>query len=184
MSLPRPDRDVLALVRPFAEMGEAVVRIEVRDGHASVTVRGVPPATPPRVIVAAEPHRPYVHKTTDRQAFEAAAAEAQAAGADDALLLTSHGQVAEGTVWSVFWWEGDRLRTPALEEGILPGIGRARVLELAAVEEGSWGPESLAGRSLLLVNAVRGVVAVAAFASRAVPVEPRTAELSRRFWPD
>src|SRR3989475_11916525 len=49
----------------------------------------------------------------------------------DALpILTPEGWVAEGTVWNVFWWNGDWLRTPALDVGILPGIGRARVLEL------------------------------------------------------
>ena len=183
MNLPRPDRDVLALVRPFAEMGEAVVRIEVRVGHASVTVRGVPPATPPRVIVAAEPHRPYLHKTTDRRTFEVAAAEAQAAGADDALLLTPEGWVAEGTVWSLFWWEGDRLLTPALDLGILPGIGRARVGELATVEEGKWRVEELQGRSLFLANAVRGVVAIASLAGGKVPPDRRTEEIAQGFWP-
>src|SRR5213596_3752345 len=88
------------------------------------------------VITAAEPHEPYPHKTTQRDCFVDAAVEAEVAEADDALLLTHEGWVAEGTVWSVFWWEGERaergerLRTPALELGILPGIGRARVLEL------------------------------------------------------
>src|SRR2546430_7438871 len=42
--------------------------------------------------------------------------EAEVAEADDALLLTTEGWVAEGTVWTVFWWDGDALRTPARSE--------------------------------------------------------------------
>ncbi len=132
LDLARPSQDVAALVQPFAETDDAVLRVEVRGGRASVTVRELPPIEPPAVITAPEPHRPYPHKTTERDCFVHAAERAVATGADDALLLTPEGLVAEGTVWTLFWWEGDRLRTPALELGILPGIGRARVLELAA----------------------------------------------------
>src|SRR5256886_3558239 len=131
LGLPKPSQDVPALVRPFAATGDAVLRVEVRDGRASVTVRELPSLEPPAVITASQPHEPYPHKTTERDRFDEAATEADVAEADDALLLTPEGWVAEGTVWTVFWWDGDRLCTPALDLGILPGIRRARVLELA-----------------------------------------------------
>src|SRR2546426_6657616 len=117
--------------------------------------------------------------------FSDAAAEAEEAAAYDALLLTHEGLVAEGTVWSIFWWEGAWLRTPALDLGILPGVGRARVLELTQqVEEGRYLREALEERSLFLTNAVRGVIAIASLDGRPVPADPRTADLARRFWPD
>src|SRR5213593_3500410 len=128
LGLPKPSQDVARLVRPFADTGDAVLRVEVRDGRASVTVRDLPPLDPPAVITASEPHRPYPHKTTERDCFADAGKEAEVAEADDALFLTHEGWVAEGTVWTVFWWEGDALHTPTLDLGILPGIGRARVL--------------------------------------------------------
>ena len=185
LGLARPSQDVAALVRPFAETGDAVLRVEVLDGRASVTVRELPLLDPPAVITASEPHRPYPHKTTERGCFVTAAGQAERAGADDALLLTADGLVAEGTVWTLYWWEGDRLRTPALELGILPGIGRARVLELVAqAEEGRYRRTGLAGTSLFLTNAVRGVVPIAALDGAPVPVHPGTAGLARRFWPD
>ncbi len=88
-------------------------------------------------------------------------------------------------MWNVFWWEGEWLRTPALDLGILPGIGRARVLELTQqVEGGRYLREALEERSLFLTNAVRGVIAVASLDGRPVPPDPRTADLARRFWPD
>src|SRR5947208_5677808 len=124
LGLPRPSQDIAGLVRPFAGTDEAVLRVEVCDGRATVTVRELPARDPPVVITASEPHEPYPHKTTQRDCFADAAVEAEVAEADDALLLTHEGWVAEGTVWSVFWWEGERLRAPALELGILPGIGR------------------------------------------------------------
>jgi branched-subunit amino acid aminotransferase/4-amino-4-deoxychorismate lyase len=184
LGLPKPSQDVAALVRPFAGTGDAVLRLEVRDGRASVTVRELPPLGPPAVITASEPHEPYPHKTTERDCFTDAGEEAEVAEADDALLLTHEGWVAEGTVWTVFWWDGDVPRTPALDLGILPGIGRVRVLELVKrVEQGRYPAKSLAGKSLFLTNAVRGVVPIASLDGAVVPADPRTAELAQRFWP-
>lgn len=50
----------------------------------------------------------------------------------EGLQLTRDGHVAEGIVSNVFWVRQGVLYTPALATGILPGITRAVVLELAA----------------------------------------------------
>src|SRR2546426_6126479 len=185
LGLPRPAQDPATFLRPFAGTEDAVLRLEVCDARASLTVRELPPLSPPAVITASEPHQPYPHKTTLRDCFMDAAREAEIAEADDALLVTYDGLVAEGTVWSVFWWEPGHLRTPGLELGILPGIGRAHVIELAKeVEEGRYSREALAGRSLFLTNAVRGVVPLASLDGVPVAPDPRTSELARRFWPE
>jgi branched-subunit amino acid aminotransferase/4-amino-4-deoxychorismate lyase len=184
LGLPAPSQDVAALVTPFSETGDAVLRLELCDGHASVTVRELPALAPPAVITASEPHEPYPHKITQRDCFVDAAAEAVVAEADDALLLTHEGWVAEGTVWNLFWWDHERLRTPAVDLGILPGIGRARVLELAGQgEEGRSSREALQVKSVFLTNAVRGIVPIASLDGVAVPADPRTVELATRFWP-
>lgn len=186
LGLPAPSRDLAELVQPFLEMGNAVLRMEVSDGHATVTVREVPSPVEPDVITAAEPHVPYPHKTTERDCFVDAAREADIGEADDALLLTHDGLVAEGTVWNICWWrsvEGMEVDTPALDLGILPGIGRARVLELVQGREVRVPRAELDGKSLFLVNAVRGVVAIETMDGAAVPADPRTAQLARRFWP-
>lgn len=184
LGLPQPKQDVRKLIAPFSGTGDALLRVEVLEALASVTVRDVPRLDPPAVITASEPHDPYPHKTTERDCFEEAAEEAEVAEADDALLLTREGWVAEGTVWNVFWWDGAVLRTPALELGILPGIGRERVLELAhAVEEGRHPEQTIVGKSLFLTNAVRGIVPIASLDGAPVPVDSRTGELAARFWP-
>ena len=185
LGLPKPSQDVAALVKPFADTGDAVLRVEVRDGRASVTVRELPALEPPAVITASEPHEPYPHKTTERDRFDDAATEAEVAEADDALLLTHEGWVAEGTVWTVCWWDGDTLCTPTLDLGILPGIGQGRVLELVKrVEQGRYPEQALRGKSLFLTNAVRGSVPMASLDGVPVPADARTAELAQRFWPE
>src|SRR2546421_9869840 len=128
LGLPKPSQDVAALVRPFADTGDAVLRVEVRDGRASVTVRELPPLGPPAVITASEPHQAYPHKTTERDCFTDAGKEAEVAEADDALLLTPEGWVAGGAGWPGLWWGGGALATPAVAPGIPPGLGPARGL--------------------------------------------------------
>jgi branched-chain amino acid aminotransferase len=91
---------------------------------------------------------PPALKGQGRVAALLARLEAEAAGCDDALLLSVDGRVTEGTTWNLFWRAGDVLRTPATAAGLLAGVTRALVLELAAgagfsVQEGSWPREEL-----------------------------------------
>ena len=58
--------------------------------------------------------------------------EARAAGADEALLLNEAGLLAEASMSNVFLVSEGSLRTPDLSCGVLPGITREAVLELAA----------------------------------------------------
>lgn len=51
-------------------------------------------------------------------------------GFNDALFLTSDGMVAEATGSTVFFFRNGEILTPSLECDILPGITRARVIEL------------------------------------------------------
>lgn len=183
LELPPLGESLATLVARHAAGADAIVRVEVREGRGSVAVREVHDPDPPRVITASVPHIPYRHKTTARAAFERAAAEAWTAGADDALLLTGGKLVAEATVWTVFWWDGESLRTPALALNILPGVARARIGELIPLVEAWSGRGELAGKSVFLANAGRGVVAVGTLDGEPVPVDRRTAELARRFWP-
>ena len=57
--------------------------------------------------------------------------EANVAGADEALMLDSSGHVAEGTGQNIFVIKGGVLRTPPIWAGILAGVTRKVVIELA-----------------------------------------------------
>jgi 4-amino-4-deoxychorismate lyase len=82
-------------------------------------------------------------KSTSYAVNMAAEAEAKRRGADEAIFVDPGDIVLEGTVTNVWWRKGETLRTPALDLGILAGVTREALLELAAdrgyaIEEGSF----------------------------------------------
>lgn len=118
--------------------------------------------------------------------------EARRDGADDAILLNPAGHVAEGTTSNVFFVEGDALRTPSLDCGILAGITRSLLVEAlrgdgVEVEEGEYPVERLLGADeAFLTSTVRGVAPIRSLdgkpvgAGRPGPVARRVAEVYER----
>jgi branched-chain amino acid aminotransferase len=60
-----------------------------------------------------------------------ACSKARASGYDEAILLNERGYIAEGTTTNIFLVSNGELVTPSLESGVLPGITREAVLEIA-----------------------------------------------------
>ena len=58
--------------------------------------------------------------------------EATNAGADDAIMLDSGGFIAEATGMNLFVWKKDTLYTPAVYAGLLRGVTRDTIMEIAA----------------------------------------------------
>jgi len=56
---------------------------------------------------------------------------ARTAGCDEAILLNEQGYLAEGSTTNIFLASNNELITPSLESGVLPGITREVVLEMA-----------------------------------------------------
>jgi aminodeoxychorismate lyase len=69
-------------------------------------------------------------KTCNKLPQILARAEAEAQGADEALLLNTDGAVAEAASSNLFWIDGQVVCTPPLAAGILSGVTRAVTLEL------------------------------------------------------
>ncbi|MGN6643600.1 MAG: aminotransferase class IV, partial [Verrucomicrobiota bacterium] len=69
-------------------------------------------------------------KTCNKLAQILARAEADAAEADEALLLNTDGFVVEASSSNLFWLDGNVICTPPLAGGILAGVTRAVVLEV------------------------------------------------------
>ena len=57
---------------------------------------------------------------------------ARAAGCDEAILLNEQGYLAEGSTTNIFLVVNGELITPSLESGVLAGITREAVLEIAS----------------------------------------------------
>jgi branched-subunit amino acid aminotransferase/4-amino-4-deoxychorismate lyase len=70
------------------------------------------------------------YKTCNKLAQVLARAEADARGADEALLLNTDGKVVEGSSSNLFWITNGTVNTPALAAGILAGVTRLVVLEI------------------------------------------------------
>jgi len=82
-------------------------------------------------------------KSTSYAVNMAAEAEAKRRGAEEAVFVDGQDVVLEGTVTNVWWRSGKTLVTPSLELGILAGVTRAALLDLAealgySVEEGAY----------------------------------------------
>ncbi len=58
--------------------------------------------------------------------------EATNAGADDAIMLDAAGHIAEATGMNLFVWKNDTLSTPAVYAGLLRGVTRDTLIELAS----------------------------------------------------
>jgi branched-subunit amino acid aminotransferase/4-amino-4-deoxychorismate lyase len=161
---------------------DRVQRIVVGMKGKQVTEREVGSAEPVRLITARQPHQAYPHKTADRTQFAEASAEAESSGAEDALMLTPEGMVAECSIWAIFWWDGATLVAPTMRLGILPSVARARIAEIGPVTERSVPRDALNGVPIILANAARGIVPVARLDGQPVPPHPGTTLLQRRFW--
>jgi branched-subunit amino acid aminotransferase/4-amino-4-deoxychorismate lyase len=100
---------------------------------------------------------------------------AQEAGADEALLVTPHGRVLEGTTSSLFAsLDGKTLVTPPLSDRVLDSITRRRLLALlpGAREEVITREELRGAREAFLASTTREVQAIARIDGDELPQAP------------
>ena len=92
--------------------------------------------------------------------------EANKLGAKDALMLNPWGHLTECTTSNFFFVSEGRIMTPSLDCGILSGITREIIIQLAKesgflVEEGEWYPDELAkADEAFITGTVRRVMPV------------------------
>ena len=137
------------------KLSEARIRLTISIGEGEMTP-DLSTCKIPTVIILAENYKPYPEKVC-RKGFRAIAStirrnsqsplsrlkstsylesilarqEAREAGVDEALCLNEKGFLAEGSMSNIFLVADGRLKTPGYDSGILPGITRQTVLELA-----------------------------------------------------
>ena len=103
------------------------------------------------------------HKTHNYMENMLLLESAREEGYADVLRVNSAGVLDETTVANLFFIKQGRLCTPALSTGILPGVIRAEVIQVAdslaiPVEEGSYTPAVLqAAEAVFLTNSTGGI---------------------------
>jgi len=137
----RGRRELLVRLRPAPELRRSIV---LR------TFRGPDPRTAPRI------------KGPDLAAMTRLRTEAQAAGADEAVLLAPDGSVAEGSTTAIAWWRGDALCVPADDIARVDSVTLRSVLAIAAalgvdVLHEHAAPEELDGLEIWALNALHGI---------------------------
>lgn len=122
-------------------------------------------------------------KSTSYAVNMAAELEAKRRGADEAIFVDADGVVLEGTVTNVWWRRGEVLFTPSLELGILAGVTRGAILELASaagyrVEEGSFPLGALhSADEAFTSSSVREIMPLVQIDERALARGPAADEL-------
>jgi branched-subunit amino acid aminotransferase/4-amino-4-deoxychorismate lyase len=169
------------------ELADQIVRLsradQVPDGACRVLVTAGPPRGQPTVLVQVEvrefPQRPLalisyrsLRSAADLKAktfttSHLAQQAAVAAGADDALFVDEQGQAHEATTANLFLCRDGGLFTPPMDGSILPGVVRARMIQLAQAarlpmtEQHILVADLRPTDMLLLTSSVRGIVAAA-----------------------
>jgi 4-amino-4-deoxychorismate lyase len=138
------------------------------QGEMSIEIRKLPPPPDSIVDVAVLPRTlagddiRVIHKTTDRRHYEEAL---RIGGTFEVLLTDEDGYLTEGCFTNIFVKHGDRMLTPPLSRGLLPGILRQMLIERGEAEEADLKPSDLTD-GFFIGNATRGLIAARLVAQR------------------
>ena len=113
---------------------------------------------PAKVALAPMPVEPgdfrLQFKTTDRRFYDEAR---EASGAFEVVFTDRDGFLTEGSFTTLFVERGERLLTPPLSRGILPGILRSVLIDSGRAAEADLRPDDL-GDGFFVGNMVRGLM--------------------------
>ena len=131
-------------------------------GRIEVTHQPLPPNPPVWHVALSDSvlhsDDPWLRiKTSHRPVYDAARA-AMPDGVQEVILLNERGEVCEGTITNLLLMRDDRLLTPPLASGLLPGIMRQVLLDSGAAVETVLYPDDLNAGTLIMGNALRGLI--------------------------
>jgi branched-chain amino acid aminotransferase len=209
LSVPDVERIAVAISDTLAanDLLDAGVRITITGGAGPVDVQA-DPDSPPTLIVIVWPIRDYSElyergaalvtiaeggrplagvKTTSYAVSVAGRVAARRAGADDALFLGGHKRVLEATGSNVMVVKGTAIRTPPVEDTILPGVTRRYVLDVAVnegfdvFEELLYMDDLLSADEVILTSSLREVYPARSIDGAPLPIVGHAQRLRAAF---
>lgn len=192
-----------AYLRINVSAEEAVIgarRRIVRDSHLVIIAK--PPDPYPKelyqqgcrlVVVRSAPNDPLPIaniKTNNYLLKMMARREIAQRKADEGILLNTKGKVTEGAGSNLFAVFGQRIVTPPLSDGVLPGVTREQVMRIARRFGISCREQSLtvkrlgAADEIFITSTLKGVMPVATLEGRKLPRPipgPITQQLMTRY---
>jgi branched-subunit amino acid aminotransferase/4-amino-4-deoxychorismate lyase len=149
-------------------------------------------APPEWRVITASPRLPTdeplsLFKTANKLPQILARMEADAAGADEALLLNTAGEIVEGGASNLFWIDEGVVCTPPLASGILAGVTRIVVFEICRkagfpIRETRITPAQLHGMQGVFVSlSSRGVVELVALDGQNLQRSPITQKIRTAY---
>jgi len=180
------------------KLRNARIRVTVSAGEGAA-VPDPATCTNPTVIITSRQFEPYPEQTYEK-GFKAvissirrnsqsplsslkstnylenimAKRETRTAGADEALFLNERDIVAEASMSNVFIVSGGILKTPRVENGILPGITREIVMDLApklgieTATEDIWLDDVFEAQEAFLTNSLMAVMPLVKVAGKRI----------------
>jgi branched-chain amino acid aminotransferase len=149
-------------------LSSGVLRLFAVDESLIVSVALWEPARPERIDIALG-RRVVRRRDNPLNRFKTMAylenllltREAEDRALFEVIALNETGRLTDGGRTSLFLVEGDRVRTPAVADGTLPGVARGALLDAGLAEEASLDTETLmSAQAVFLTNALHGVVPV------------------------
>jgi branched-chain amino acid aminotransferase len=185
---PALEDEIEALLAEFANHDGQLRLVVTRGGRRLCFTENLPPRGE-TVALASVTYSPTIILTGVKSLSYAANMQAtrlaQAAGADEAVLVRPDGIVLEAPTSTIFWVSYDgALLTPAIDVGILESITRGLVVRELHVEEGAFPIEDLRGtHEAFLASTTREVQPVSSIDGRRLPQCPgeRTREAIEAF---
>lgn len=187
------------ILRMALSRGTGIRGYSIKDAHQptlAMTISPLPPENPDEPVqwsLVTSPFRVPVDdelaafKTSSKLLNVLARAEAEERGADEALLLNTHGEVAETAGGNLFWVYQKKICTVPAGRGTLPGITRAVVLEICQsrgleTQKCVIKPDALhQAEGIFVTQSALGIVPVAAFDGLPVAPSPLVDQIASAY---
>jgi len=104
----------------------------------------------------------------------------QLAAPSEALMLNNAGEICCAAAANIFWIKGGQLFTPALDCGVLDGVMRRQVMEIAEVRQ-VRAPRAMleTAEAVFLTSSLIGIRSVSLLDNHPLPTHPMVARLAQ-----